>query len=452
MVPAEDRGSGGREDVTHTAGTGVAPAPPGASGGSPRPDRSPPAPRRPWDRDVALLFGTRIVRMFAYGALSVVLVLFLGGIGFDGASTGRLLTGTLLGDAAISLAITSYADRAGRRRMLLLGAVLMAAGGLVFLVTRDPLWLLLAAIVGVLSPGGNEIGPFLAIEQAALSQLTPDRERTRVFAWYTVAGSGAGALGALAAGVAVEALERSGAGEVAACRAVLAAYALAGLVLALLFLAVGRRVEAPPAAGEERGRLWLGLHRSRGVVARLSALFALDAFAGGFILQSVLAWWFHHRFGAGPAQLGALFFASNVLAAASALLAHRLAARFGLVRTMVFTHLPANVLLVLVPWMPGFGLAAAVYLLRSSISQMDVPTRQSYTVAVVDPDERAAAAGVTAIARSLGTAAAPVAAGPFLLAGGGLPFWVAGGLKIVYDLLLFSAFRHRRPPEERPAG
>ena len=425
--------------------------PAASPGGAPAPEGAPsPARRPPLDRDVALLFATRVVRMFAYGALSVVLVLFLGGIGFDGAATARLLTGTLLGDAAISLAITSYADRLGRRRMLLLGAALMAAGGLVFLLTRDPRWLLAAAIVGVLSPGGNEIGPFLAIEQAALSQLAPDRERTRVFAWYTVAGSGAGALGALAAGTGVAALEHAGSGEVAACRAVLAAYALAGLVIAILFLAVGRRVEAPAAAsgGTPRGR-WLGLHRSRGVVARLSALFALDAFGGGFILQSVVAWWFHHRFGAGPAQLGALFFASNLLGATSALLAHRIATRFGLVRTMVFTHLPSNVLLVTIPWMPGFGLAAAVYLARSSISQMDVPTRQSYTVAVVDADERAAAAGVTAIARSLGTAFAPVAGGSFLLAGGGAPFWMAGGLKIAYDLLLFAAFRNVRPPEER---
>lgn len=427
--------------MTGAAGAGFAPS---------TADRAPltPGPARAIDRDVALLFATRIVRMFAYGALSVVLVLFLGGIGLDGGAVARLLTGTLLGDAAISLAITSWADRIGRRRMLLLGAALMAGGGLAFLVTRDPRMLLLAAIVGVLSPGGNEIGPFLAIEQAALSQLTPDRDRTRLFAWYTVAGSGAGALGALAAGTGVAALERAGTAEVAACRAVLAGYALAGVVIAILFLAVGRRVEAPAGAGAPRGR-WLGLHRSRGVVARLSALFALDAFAGGFILQSVLAWWFHHRFGAGPARLGALFFASNVLAAISALLAHRLAARFGLVRTMVFTHLPANVLLVTVPWMPGFGLAAAIYLLRSSISQMDVPTRQSYTVAVVDPDERAAAAGVTAIARSLGTAVAPVAGGAFLLTGGGAPFWAAGGLKIVYDLLLFAAFRNHRPPEER---
>lgn len=437
--------------MTFAAGTGVAERPPG-TGGVPRPDHDPSfvAPR-PFDRDVALLFASRVVRMFAYGALSVVLVLFLGGIGFDGAATGRLLTGTLLGDAAISLAITSWADRIGRRRMLLLGAILMAAGGLVFLVTRDPRWLLAAAIVGVLSPGGNEIGPFLAIEQAALSQLTTDRGRTRVFAWYTVAGSGAGALGALAAGTGVAALERSGASEVAACRAVLAAYALAGIVIALFFLAVGRRVEAPAGGTGGEPARWLGLHRSRGVVARLSALFALDAFGGGFILQSVVAWWFHQRFGAGAAQLGALFFASNLLGATSALLAHRLAARFGLVRTMVFTHLPANVLLVTIPWMPGFALAAAIWLVRSSISQMDVPTRQSYTVAVVASDERAAAAGVTAIARSLGTACAPVAGGSFLLAGGGAPFWVAGGLKIAYDLLLFAAFRNRRPPEERNA-
>jgi MFS family permease len=401
-------------------------------------------------RDVPLLFATRIARLFAYGFLSVVLVLYLGALGFDGPRTGLLLTSTLLGDAAITLWITSRADRVGRRRMLLLGAVLMAAGGLVFLATRNPWLLILAAIVGVISPSGNEIGPFLAIEQAALSEVTVDRERTRLFAWYNVAGSGATALGALAGGWLTSLLQHRGLAELDSYRVLLAVYALLGCALGGLFAFLSPAVEVKSAevAGVRR---WLGLHRSRGIVARLSALFGLDAFAGGFILQSVVAYWFHARFGATPATLGTLFFAANVLAAISALVASSLAARIGLVQTMVFTHLPANVLLMTVPWMPTLPLAMAMYLIRSSISQMDVPTRQSYTVAVVSPDERAAASGVTAIARSIGAAAAPWVGGAFLLTGVGAPFYVAGSLKIVYDLLLFRSFRGLKPPEEAGA-
>ena len=399
-------------------------------------------------RDVPLLFATRIARLFAYGFLSVVLVLYLGALGFRGPTTGLLLTATLLGDAVVTLWITSQADRVGRRRMLLLGALLMTAGGAVFLLTREPWLMAIAAIVGVISPSGNEIGPFLAIEQAALTERMPDRERTRLFAWYNVAGSAATAVGALAGGWLTSSLQHRGLAEVESYRVVLAGYSLVGVLLAVLFAFLSPKVEVRTA--EVPGvRRWLGLHRSRGIVARLSALFALDAFAGGFILQSVVAYWFHTRFGATPATHGTLFFTANVLAAGSALLASSLAARIGLVQTMVFTHLPSNLLLMTVPWMPSLPLAMAMYLIRSSISQMDVPTRQSYTVAVVAPDERAAASGVTAIARSIGAALAPWAGGAFLMTGAGAPFYLAGGLKVVYDLLLFRSFRTLRPPEER---
>jgi hypothetical protein len=267
-----------------------------------------------------------------------------------------------------------------------------------------------------------------------------------------VAGSGATALGALAGGWVTSLLQLRGLSEIDAYRVVLGGYAGVGLLLALMFAALSPSIEASSSATPAAPRI-LGLHRSRGIVARLSALFGLDAFAGGFILQSVVAYWFHARFGASPAFLGTLFFLANLLAALSALLAHRLAARFGLVNTMVFTHLPANVLLVTVPWMPGLGLAAAMYLIRSAISQMDVPTRQSYTVAVVAPDERAAASGVTAIARSLGAALAPWVGSSFLMTAAGAPFYIAGSLKIAYDLLLFRSFRSLRPPEEHePQG
>ena len=300
---------------------------------------------------------------------------------------------------------------------------------------------MLAAIVGVISPSGNEIGPFLSIEQAALSQLVSDRQRTRVFAWYNLAGSIATALGALAGGWFTHLAGRTGLADIGAYRVLLAAYTVAGVLLATLFTRLSATVEVPSAEVPAGTRTRFGLHRSRGMVARLSSLFALDAFAGGFVLQSVMVYWFHIRFGTSEAALGSLFFGANLLAAVSALLAHRIAGRIGLVNTMAFTHLPSNVMLLLVPLMPTMSSAMALLLARFAISQMDVPTRQSYTMAVVEPDERAAAAGVTAIARSMGAGAAPIVGGAVLLTGSGVPFFVAGGLKIAYHLLLYRAFR-----------
>jgi MFS family permease len=403
--------------------------------------------------DVPLLFATRIVRLFAYGALSVVLVLHLSAVGLDEARIGLLLSLTLLGDTALSLAVTTRADRVGRRRMLALGAALMVLAGAAFASTSAFWLLLLAATVGVMSPSGNEVGPFLAIEQAVVAQQVPPERRTATFAWYGLAGSLATATGALAAGLAAEGLRRAGVSDLGSTRAVVLGYAALGLVLAALFAALSPAAEAPPADRDAppAAAPVLGLHRSRGVVFRLSGLFAVDAFAGGFVVQSFLAWWFHQRFGASPALLGSIFFGANVLAGFSALAAASLARRIGLVNTMVATHLPSNVLLALVPLMPTLELAVAVLLIRFSISQMDVPTRQSYTMAVVEPGERSAAAGVTGIARTVGAALAPAAAGPLYAvpALSGLPFLVAGGLKIAYDLLLWRSFRALRPPEER---
>jgi MFS family permease len=397
--------------------------------------------------DVPLLFATRALRLFAYGVASVVLVLHLAAAGEGEARIGLLVSLTLLGDVAISLAVTTRADRVGRRRMLALGGVLMAAAGLAFATTTAFPLLAVAATIGILSPSGNEVGPFLPIEQAALAQELPPARRTAAFAWYQLTGALATAAGALVGGVLAEALQRGGVAPLRSYQILFGGYAAAGAVLALLFARLSPRVEAPPASSAARRTL--GLHRSRGVVFRLSALFSLDAFAGGFVVQSFVAWWFHTRFGVGPALLGAIFFGANVLAGVSALSAAAVARRFGLVNTMVFTHLPSNVLLALVPFMPTLPLAIAVLLLRFSISQMDVPTRQSYTMAVVEPDERSAAAGVTGIARTVGAAIAPLAAGP-LYASAALaaaPFVVAGGIKIVYDILLWRAFRHVRERE-----
>jgi len=398
--------------------------------------------------DGSILFGTRVLRMFAYGFLSVVLVLYLAQLGLSEGLIGLLLSLTLFGDAVISLWMTTTADRVGRRRILIAGAALMLFAGLLFALTDRLELLLIAAIIGVISPSGYEVGPFLPVEQAALSQIVPDQERTHTLAWYNLAGSFATAAGALAGGSLTQLLQQVGVSPLNSYRTVVVVYGVIGVLLALLFTRLSASVEAAHSDTAQT-RTRLGLHRSRGIVLKLSTLFGLDAFAGGFVVQSIVAYWFHVRFGVEPAALGGIFFGANVLAGISALGAAWVAARIGLVNTMVFTHLPSNILLVLVPLMPNLPLAIIVLFARFSISQMDVPARQSYTMAVVAPDERSAAAGVTGIARSMGAAISPTLAGLFLSSPGyfGAPFFVAGSLKIVYDVLLYRGFRSVKDQE-----
>jgi MFS family permease len=383
--------------------------------------------------------------------LSVALALYLAQVGLSEQEIGLLLTLTLAGDAAITLWITTSADRIGRKRMLILGAELMVLAGVVFVLTRNLMLLILTAIIGVISPSGNEIGPFLSIEQAALTQLVPDERRTKIFAWYNLVGSFATALGALLSGGLAQILQNSGVTPLDSYRAVLVGYASIGFLLILLFAGLSPVIEVKAAAAVTPGKRTLGLHRSRGVVIKLSSLFAMDAFAGGLIVQSIVAYWFHVKFGVAPAMLGIIFFGANVLAGISALSAARIAARIGLINTMVFTHIPSNILLMLVLLMPNLPLAITVLLLHFSISQMDIPTRQSYTMAVVSPDERSAASGVTSIARSVGAALAPALSGQMLAIRAlmGAPFLFAGGIKIVYDLLLYRGFRTLKSPEEK---
>ena len=398
-------------------------------------------------RDIKLLFSTRIIRLFCYGFLSVVLALYLTETGFDEKMVGLLFTLTLAGDAGITLWLTTHADRLGRRKTLLIGALLMAGAGGVFVITHNIVILMAAAIIGVISPSGNEIGPFLSVEQAGLSELIPNEKRTNIFAWYNMVGSFATATGALAGGWLAQILQGNGWTQLESYRLVLMGYGIGGLILVVLFLFVSPAIEVTHVSETKHP---LGLHSSRKIVLKLSALFALDAFAGGLIVQSMIAYWFHVKFGVESGVLGSIFFGANVLAGISALLAAPLAARIGLINTMVFTHIPSNILLMLVPLMPNLPLAIGILLARFSISQMDVPTRQSYTMAVVAPDERSAASGVTAIARSIGASLSPSLTGilfsiPALFSA---PLFLAGGLKIVYDLLLFREFRVVKPPEE----
>jgi MFS family permease len=395
-------------------------------------------------RDGWLLFASCAVRSFAYGFLSVILGLYLDAIGLSPTGIGWIFTAALAGGAVMTIAITAVADSFGRKALLIVGAILMALAGWVFAVTDNPVLLTVAAIFGTISPSGKEVGPFLSIEQAILPQTTSDQHRTSVFSAYNLIGSFAGAIGALAVGLpSLFSLT-----PIAGYRLLIWSYVGSAIFLTILFAQLSSKAETERKAGSTTRNI--GLQKSRGIVAKLAGLFALDAFAGGFIVQSIVAYWFYLRFKTDLNALGGIFFGTNMLAALSFLAAPAIARRFGLLNTMVFTHLPSNFLILLVPLMPNMKLAVAVLLIRHLLSQMDVPTRQSYTMAVVDADERAASAGILSVARNAGAAMAPLFTGAILAKPAwGLPFLLAGGLKVVYDLWIYAVFRHVKPPEER---
>lgn len=397
-------------------------------------------------RDGWLLFATFGVRLFAYGMLSVVLGVYLDTLGLSAGTIGAIFTAALAGGAAMTALLTGIADRVGRRRVLQLGAILMGLAGVAFAITREPLLLGAAAVVGTISPSGKEVGPFLALEQAMLPITTRDERRTHTFAAYNLVGSAAGALGSLVVAFPVV----LGADPLAGYRAMVWAYAASAVLLLLLFSALSSAVEeksGPAGAPVPSGGPALG--RPRAVIVRLTGLFALDSFAGGFVLQGIVAYWFVLRWRLDLAALGAVFFGANLAAAVSFLAAAPIARRIGLVRAMVYTHLVANVLVLLVPLAPTAELAVVAWLLRFLFAQIDVPARQSYTMAILQPHERAPAAGLWSVTRTGCAAIAPAFSAATLATPAlGVPFLLAGGLKIVYDLSLLALFRDVRPPEE----
>ena len=391
-----------------------------------------------------LIFVGRGLRSFAFGWLSVILALYLSARGFSAGAIGAVFTATMVEDALLTMALSTLAGRVGPARVMAATAPLMAVGGLLLAAADSRFLLLLGAVLGTLSPNGQDAGPFAPMEQALLPGTVRRGPVVRVFGWYNVCGFLPTALGAAAAGAVLGLAVARGVDAVQAQRAMLVGYAGAALLLTALYVVLAMRPREPvrvvPAL---TGALGLGPGRS--LVLQLAGLQGLDALAGGFIMQSLLAYWFHVRFGVGPEALGALFFGTNLLSALSFLAAARIAERVGLLNTMVFTHLPSNLLLLGVPFMPTFGSAALLLLARHVLSQMDVPTRQAFTVALVAPDERAAAAGLTASVRALAQSAAPAVAGVAMgAAAGPAPFLLAGGLKIVYDLCLFFRFRSVR--------
>jgi len=393
--------------------------------------------------DARRLLATRGLRGLADGLVSVLLAGYLARLGFTPLAIGAIVTGTLLGSAALTIAVGLLGHRLERRHVLLGAAALMLATGAGF-AGLTAFWPLLAvAVLGTLNPSAGDVSVFLPTEQAVLAQAVRARDRTTMFAWYNLSGTLAGALGALASGMPELLARRYGVDITAAERAGFVFYAGVALVTAAIYRGLSPAVEHRVASP---GR---PLARSRRLVLGLAALFSLDSFGGGFVVQSLLVLWLYHRFQLSVATMAAVFFVAGLVGAVSQFVSARVAARIGLVRTMVYTHLPANVFLALAGVMPNAPLAVLFLLLRASLSQMDVPARQSYVVAVVPPEERAAAASLTNVPRSLATAVSPLLAGIMLEHSSfGWPLVCGGVLKAIYDLLLLARFAAVEPLEE----
>ena len=380
-----------------------------------------------------------------------MLASYLHGRGYTPFEISAIVTGTLLGSALLTLLVGLAGYRVGRRRLLFASAALMLATGLGFALATNFWLLLVVAVVGTMNPTAGDVSVFLPTEQSLLSEGTDARDRTSLFARYNLGGLFAAALGSLGVGIPVALARAAGWPLVEVQRASFLIYAVIAALLVVVY--AGMQPDGDAASGSEPPRPAAPLRQSRGIVLRLSALFSLDALGGGFVVQTLITLWLFERFDMSVATAGAIFFVSGLLAALSQLASPWLARRIGLINTMVYTHLPSNAFLILAALMPTAPLAVAFLLARMLLSAMDVPARQSYTMSVVPPEERAAAASMTNVPRSLASAFAPLAAGYMLTFGAsGGPMIAGGAIKIVYDLLLLWQFRAHPPPEERPTA
>jgi MFS family permease len=393
---------------------------------------------------IVFIYTARAARAFGDGFAAIILPVYLSAIGFGAVQIGMIATAALLGSALLTLAVGMLARGQDLRTLMLAGALLMAVTGLTLPAFEHIAVIAVVAFVGTVNPSGGDVGPLVPLEHASLAQGVAHEERTKIFARYSLIGATATAAGALAAAF-PDLMVGRGMSQVGALKTMFLAYAGLGLAAALLYAqlprgAADKAVPAPP------------LGPSRAIVFRLAALFSIDAFAGGFVVQSLLALWLFTRFDLSLAEAGAFFFWSSLLSALSYPVAAWLAKRIGLVNTMVFTHVPSSVCLIAAAFAPDLISTLTLLSLRAALSQMDVPTRTSYVMAVVTPPEQPAAASVTAVPRSLAAAVSPALAGA-LLAGPfpGLPLVICGVLKIAYDLALLWSFRHIKPPEEQAA-
>jgi MFS family permease len=394
----------------------------------------------PMPSDVRTLYVARGLRGFGDGFATIILPAYLTAIGYDPIAIGIVLTASLLGTAIFTLAIGAIAPRHDLRTLMLGGALLIAFTGLAFPAVQHVAFMAFVAFVGTINPSTGDLGVLIPLEHAMLARGVADEERTHAFARYSLIGALSMALGTLAA-AAPDFLTRAGMDQVAAFKLMFYAYGLLGVACIALYR------QLPHAQMAERPSAPLG--PSRGVVYKLAALFSLDAFSGGFVVQSLLALWLFERFDLSVSTAGVFFFCAGTLSAFSYPVAARLARRIGLINTMVFTHIPSSIFLILAAFSSNLDVALGLLLLRSALSQMDVPTRTSYVMAVVTPAERATAASVTAVARSLASSISPTLAGLLLTTAlPGLPLVVCGVGKIVYDIALLYSFRHIKPPEE----
>jgi len=435
--------------------------------------------------DGRIILAARIIRTFGYGFLSVILSIYLALIGFNGVQVGLILSTSLINGILFNVIASFYADKLGRRNILIIYSFLMFSSGIIFFVTDNYVALIVAAFVGTINVTGSETSAFLSIEQAILPRTVKDiKKRNMLFAVYNLAGTLAMSAGVLLSGLPTVVQQYvHGLSLAESMKILFLIYSLLGLASILIYLRLSKDIEVTatdkrspingtgheyrkfinnsnnnnegqklPQNNKQRKFLFSSIFspKSKGIVTKLSALFAIDSFAGGFVIQSIVSLWFYARFGADLSTISYILSISGVITAFSFMAAARLADKIGLINTMVFTHLPANVLIIAVAFAPTLPIAAILYLIRMALSQMDVPTRQSYIVSVVKDEERTAATGITNISRNISQALSPSLAG-YIIQSLSLffaPFLIGGVLKVIYDIALYFSFRNIKPQQE----
>jgi MFS family permease len=400
-------------------------------------------------KDGKLLLGARIVRTFSYGFLSVIIAIYLKLIGFGDVAIGLVLTATLVNSVFFNLLSSAYADKIGRRNILVLYAVLMIASSIIFFVTDNYVALVIAALVGTINVTGSEVGAFLSLEQALLPQTVSDiRKRNSIFAIYNAVGTFAMSAGVLVSGL-PSVLQNYGFDKIGAIKELFLIYAACAVAVLGIYLVLSKNIEVKDSVSKSGLSIKNLSPKSRGIIAKMSTLFAVDSFGGGFVIQSIVSFWFYTKFGADLTSLSYIFAIAGVLTAISYMASTKIASKIGLVNTMVFTHIPSNILLIFLAFAPTFSIAISLFFARMSLSQMDVPTRQSYLMGVVGENERIPAAVFTNTSRNISQAVSPSLSGIIISTLSlSAPFVVGGILKIVYDVGIFFSFRKIKPPEE----
>lgn len=403
-------------------------------------------------KDGKLLIAARIVRTFSYGFLSVILAIYLNLVGFNEILIGFILSATLANSVIFNLFSSFFADRIGRKKVLIIYAALMSISGGIFLITENYVGLILAAFIGTINVTGSETGAFLSLEQAILPQTVKTiKKRNTIFALYNMGGTLAMSFGILLVALPQILEENLGYMKIDSFKPLFFLYIIAGISVMIIYFFLSKEIETSKTDNAARVLFSSNLSsKSKKIIFKLSSLFALDSFAGGFVIQSVVSFWFFTKFGVDLTTISLIFSVAGVLTAVSFLFAARLADRIGLINTMVFTHIPSNILLILVAVAPTFPIAMILYLARMSLSQMDVPTRQSYIVAVVKENERTVAAGITNTSRNIAQAISPSITGAIIHSLWlSAPFVIGGLLKIAYDLGVFVNFRKVKPSDEK---